>query len=120
MVSGAFTQMATASASTKRQNSEKTGQEENLTGLVCVPVMPASLDLLEQLGIHSPREKFETYLDSQSHTDSSVVVDQVPDIENSDRMTVDGVVYVVTYVARWNDGSNNYIQVILDEVVAVE
>jgi hypothetical protein len=63
-----------------------------------------------------PIELMETYIESQSHTKSSIVVDETPDIREGD-ILVDGTIeYDVKFVAKWPLTSlTEFLRVVLEE-----
>lgn len=98
--------MMTATASTKRlapSSNGKTGDmQTNLTNVRITPPM-----LPEQKGDYNVRQMaqldgsavqyWEAYTESHTHTDSGVEVTQMPDIKAGDRITCDGIEYVVDW-----------------------
>jgi hypothetical protein len=112
---GWFERFATVTVSTKRSPVVVSGKRgemvTNLTGLKIVPIQPYD-SRTPRIGFVSGMEgqaaiRLETYTAKQSHTDSSVVVNQLPDIREGD-MIVDGSSeYRVVYVSNWP--TTNYL-----------
>lgn len=94
---------ATATTQNKALSSGKSGGFT--THLENVKVSPPQLPSAE--GQHAIREAigaegtavalYECYTETHSHTDDSITVNQLPDINAHDKMTIDGVVYTVQY-----------------------
>ncbi len=122
--------MATATYSTKRSPAKVSGKTgasvTNLTGVKMLPIMP--LDSGHTSVSRSPqspnkatsgriKDHLITYAESQAHTDSSVSVDQVPDIKERDVLVADGRDYKVNEVQNWPATGNTlaYIQVMIEE-----
>ena len=99
--------MMTQTASTTRHPATTAGGKRstpvaNLTNLKITPIM-----LSGATGQHAIRmaigldgaaiQVYETYTEAHAHTDSSVSVNQMPDIKVDDRLIVAGI----TYGIRW-------------------
>ncbi len=110
------------SASTARQGAASGGVSgdyaANLTSLlVTYPNPPENRGAqrvmkaqgLEGAAIH----EFECYTESQTHLDGGVSVTQMPDIAESDKLTIGGVTYMVKETGIWGDtfsfGATRYI-----------
>lgn len=115
-MSASFDRLASKMATTQRRKADGTGLEANLSGLKILPPMPVSAETAEAFGLASPRESKETYSRKHAHTDSGVPVDQLPDIVESDRLTVDGLTFIVRAVGEWNDGQFEYRHVLMEQV----
>lgn len=98
--------MMTTTASTKRQAAMASGKRgeptTNLTGLLITPIMLSAMTgqhaVRQAIGLEGTAEQlFECYTESHTHTDSSVSVTQMPDIEAGDRLVVGSV----TYNVKW-------------------
>lgn len=98
--------MMTVTASTKRQPAMSGGKRgeptTNLTSLLITPLMLASMTgthaIRQAIGLEGTAEQlFETYTESHTHTDSSVSVTQMPDIEAGDRLVIGSI----TYNVKW-------------------
>lgn len=113
-MSASFDHMATVSASTERAVSAA-GLTTHLSGLSILPLMPVSPETIERLGLNSPREQKETFAKSQAHTDDGIEVAQVPDIREGDRLVISGVKYPVQAVGEWNDGTYDYLDIVVDK-----
>lgn len=57
---------------------------------------------LEGAAIH----EYECYTEAQSHTDSGSVVTTVPDIAESDKITIAGITYMVKETGLWGETSS--------------
>lgn len=98
--------LMTTTASTTRPaamvNGKKGDPTSNLTNLKITAVMLSSASgqhaIRQAIGLDGTAVQiFETYSESHTHTDSSVSVTQMPDIEAGDRLVVGSV----TYIVRW-------------------
>ena len=99
-------QMMTTTASTTRPPAIASGKigdpVTNLTNLKITPIMVSSAQgqhaIRQAIGLEGTAVQiFECYTEAHSHTDSSVVVNQMPDIEIGDRIVVGSI----TYNVRW-------------------
>lgn len=116
MSTASIIKLATATADTTRINSGKTAQETNLEDVKILPLLPVTAETIEMMGLNSPRESKETFTYSHEHTDGGQTVDQLPDIQEGDRMIVGGTNYKVDRVAEWNDGTYDFRHVVVQEV----
>lgn len=96
----------TATATTERAPAMVSGKKgDPVTHLESVKIQPPMLpsaqgqhNIRQAIGLDgSAIQVFETYTESHSHTDDSVTVNQLPDIEEGDRLIEGGV----TYVVKW-------------------
>jgi hypothetical protein len=74
----------------------------NLTNLKITPVMLSSASgqhqIRQAIGIEGTAvQVFEAYTEAHAHTDSSVSVNQMPDVEAGDKLVVGSV----TYSIKW-------------------
>jgi hypothetical protein len=115
-VTASFDKLASKTATTQRRKADGTGLEANLSGLKILPLMPVSAETAEAFGLASPRESKETYTRKHAHTDGGVPVDQLPDVVESDRLTVDAATYIVKAVGEWNDGTYDYRHLLMEQV----
>jgi hypothetical protein len=115
-VSASFDRLASKTATTQRRKADGTGLESNLAQVKVLPLMPVSAETAEAFGLASPREAKETYSRSHTHLDGGVQVTQLPDILESDRLTVDGLTYIVRAVGEWNDGTYDFRHILVEQV----
>lgn len=115
-MSASFDVLAAKTATTQRPKADRSGLEAKLSGVKVLPPMPVSAETAEAFGLASPRESKETYTRSHVHWDSGQEVEQVPDIVESDRLTVDGATYIIRAVGEWNDGTHDYKHLLMEQV----
>jgi len=109
-----LSKMATATYSTKRAPAEsgsKGGPPVTyLTNVSFVPIMPlvgagVTGGNIPQAPIQALRNRVGEFLitmaESQSHTEDSATVNQVPDVMEGDILVIDSVDYPVTEVQNW-------------------
>lgn len=98
--------MMTVTASTARAPAMASGKKgdpvTNLTNLLITPIMLSAMTgqhgLRQALGLEGTAvQLFETYTESHTHTDSSVSVTQMPDIEAGDRLVIGSITYNVRF-----------------------
>jgi len=87
---------ATKLASTKRQPPASGGKvpppATYLTDVPVVPPLPVNPETVATLQLNSPREAKETFV---------MQGDPLPDIQEGDSITIDGVEYIIRSVAEW-------------------
>ena len=110
MVSLGFTRMASVTASTKRPPALSSGvrgaAEANLSSLSCFPLDPVDAELRGRLGIDTPHELLQTFVQGGL------------DIEEGDILTVSSVDYPIRAVEEWywpND-SADYLRLVVEEL----
>lgn len=98
--------MMTATATTQRTPAISSGKiGDPVTNLQNVKITPVMLsdtrgqhEIRQAIGMEGTAvQVFECYTEPHAHTDSSVSVNQMPDIRAGDRLVTGGV----TYVVRW-------------------
>lgn len=101
--------MMTTTASTTRNPAISGGKigapVTNLTNLKITPVMLPSATgqhaIRQLVGLDGTAvQVFEAYTESHTHTDSSVSVTQLPDIEAGDRLVVGSITYTVKWAEQ--------------------
>jgi len=76
-----------------------------LASLAILPLMPASEEIVQTLGLNSPRKALETYC-------------QDADVEEGDQLIVGGTAYVVRFRGSWPwDGSSGFMHLVVEENV---
>lgn len=122
-----FDALATATISTKRPTPAAGGKAgdsvTNLENVQIHPPMPfptrREQEVRSRLGITRQAVKIhQTFVNTQSHTDSSVVVDQLPDIIEGDEMIdSNGDKYNVSAIRSWpaTAGMSAFLEITLEE-----
>ena len=102
-MSGAFSRMASVTASTKRSPAAVGGkvgtQVTNIASLAILPLMPAGIEIAEYYRLQSPREAYVTY--TQATTD----------VLEGDTLTVGGADYRVSGVGPWPT-DNSFLEIV--------
>lgn len=110
MSSLGFTRMATVTASTKRPPAISSGirgaATANLSSLACFPLDPLDPELRARLGIDTPHELLQTFVQGGL------------DIVEGDLLTVSSVDYPIRAVEEWYwpHDSANYLRLIVEEL----
>ena len=123
-----LTKMSTATYSTKRNpamsSSKRSVSVAKLSSVASVPIMPAvaGQGAMTPMPISDPirgqqLDLYETYIEYQTHVDSSVTVTQLPDVKENDMVVVGSVNYKVRRVETWPATSSllSYLRVLLEE-----
>lgn len=108
-MSSSFSSFASETASTKRSPAAVEGKigapVEYLTGLSIVPLMPVNPETVLSLGLSSPREAKQTFIDT------------IVDVAEGDVLVVDGAEYAVRSVAEWNGGTDqSFVHLVVEEI----
>ena len=121
-----FDALATTTITTKRTPAYVSGLRgdpvANLSGVKIHPPMPfptrREQEVRSRLGITGQAVKIhQTFTEKQSHTDSSVVVNQVPDIIEGDEIVDGGTTYHVSAIRSWpaTAGMTAFLEITLEE-----
>lgn len=108
-MSSVFSSFATETASTKRSPAAVGGKigapVTYLTGLSVVPLMPVNPETVLSLGLNSPREAKQTFIDT------------IVDVVEGDVLVVDSTEYTVRSVAEWNGGTDqSFVHLVVEEI----
>lgn len=110
MSSASFARFATTSASTKRNPAAAAGTvgvpATYLSGLLIVPLMPVSQEIIERYQLKSPRKSFVTF------------VEGAPDIAEGDVLVVSTAEYKVVGAEPW-PGDQAFYQLVVEKVIGV-
>lgn len=96
----------TATATTARGTMSSGKRGDPTTHLQNVSITPPMLPsatgqhaIKQMIGLEgSAIQVWETYTESHQHTDNSVTVTQIPDIQVDDQLTVSGITYYIHWV----------------------
>lgn len=109
-MTASFQKLATTTASTKRTPAVdvgtglRSGPVTNLTGLKVLPLMPLDPELARRLGLDTPLERLQTY------------VEGAPDIVEGDVLVVGAKEYPIVAVADWPYQSDKCLLLVLEEL----
>lgn len=88
-----FARLATLTVSTKRHPALVGGKRPepvlHLSGLMCIPLMPVDSEVRLRMGLDSPHELLQTFVDGDH------------DIHEGDYLTSGGIDYPIKAVAEW-------------------
>ena len=110
MGSAGFARFATVTASTKRPPAIAGGKRgspaTNVESLSCTPLDPVDPELRERLGLETPHELLQTF------------VEDGVDIKEGDLLVVGGTEYPVRAVADWNwpPDAADFVQLVLEDL----
>jgi len=109
-MTASFSRFATTSASTKRNPAASSGKVGTpaayLSGLLVVPPMPVSQEIIERYQLKSPRKSFATF------------VEGAPDIAEGDVLVIGAAEYKIVGAEPW-PGDNAYLELVIEKVVGV-
>jgi hypothetical protein len=106
MVSRMFARMATTTYSTKRNQAGSSRVTKAVTVLAAIlgtPLVPASVEILDQYRVQSPRQHYLAYFEG------------APNILSGDFLSLSGVDYPVRGVGRW-PSDNAFFEVLVEEI----
>lgn len=103
-----FSRMATVTASTKRSPAQSDGKigalATHVSSLSCTPLDPVNAEIRTRLGLNTPHEVLQTFVDS------------AVDIREGDYLVVSGEQYPVRSVGEWTWRGSIYRHVIVEEL----
>ena len=108
MTTPAFDNMASVTASTKRPPAVSSGKRgapvENVASLSCTPLDPVDPELRQRLGLDTPHELLQTF------------VDDGVDIVEGDILVVSSTEYPIKAVGSWTWQSTSYVHLVLEDL----
>ena len=125
-----FSSFATITISTERASAvvdgHNTAPATYLENVAALPPMPPDTTLSGSMSsaavimrpglVGQPIEIWESYVENQTHTQSSVETTGIPDIKEGDIFIANSVEYEVKYVANWPATNlTGFIRVVLEE-----
>lgn len=108
MTSTSFSRLATVSASTKRSPAVSGGKRgtpsTNVASLVCTPLDPVDQELRERIGLSTPNEWLQTFVDNDV------------DVVEGDFLVVGSKEHPVKWVGDWTWRDTTYRHLIVEDL----